>query len=118
MLAPLNEREYWSTPMYAVIETGGKQYKVEQGATIEVEKLAGEPGEKVTFDKVLLVGGGSGGVSIGSPTVSSAKVTGEIVNQGRSKKVLIFKFKRRKDYRRKAGHRQSFTAVKISGISA
>ena len=103
--------------MYAVIETGGKQFRVEEGATIEVEKLPGEKGDTVTFDSVLLVGGG-GKTTLGSPTLSGASVTGKIVQQGRAKKVLVFKFKRRKDYRRRNGHRQSFTAVKIGGISA
>jgi large subunit ribosomal protein L21 len=103
--------------MYAVIKTGGKQYKVEQGATIRVEKLEGEAGTKLEFGDVLLVADGEN-VKVGAPVVSGAKVVGEIVAQGRGDKLVVFKFRRRKAYRKRNGHRQAFTAVKITGISA
>ena len=100
--------------MYAVIQTGGKQYRVEPGQTVFVEKLEGDPGAKVVFDDVLLVSSGDGGnVTIGKPVVANAKVTGEIVEQGRGDKLVVFKFRRRKRSRKKAGHRQAYTAVKI-----
>jgi large subunit ribosomal protein L21 len=102
--------------MYAVIETGGKQYRVAEGDTVYIEKLAGEIGDAVEFDRVLLVSGDE--VSIGQPLVSGARVSGEIVEQGRDKKLIVFKLKRRKDYRRKRGHRQAFTAVKINAVTA
>lgn len=100
----------------AVIRTGGKQYRVAQGDTVTVEKLEGEPGSKVEFTEVLLVTGDS--PKVGKPTVAGAKVTGEIVEQGRGEKITTFKFKRRKKYHRKMGHRQDLTAVKITGISS
>ena len=103
--------------MYAVIQTGGKQYRVEPGQTVLVEKLEGDPGAKVVFDDVLLVSAGDGGnVSIGKPRVAGAKVTGEIVEQTKGDKLVVFKFRLRKNYVRKNGHRQQLTAVKISGI--
>ena len=102
--------------MFAVIETGGKQYRVEEGSMLTVEKLDAEVGSSVEFDRVLLVANGEE-VNIGSPTVENAKVNGEVVEQGRHKKVRVIKFKRRKNYLRRAGHRQHFTAVKITGIS-
>jgi large subunit ribosomal protein L21 len=104
--------------MYAVIATGGKQYRVQPGETIRIEKLEGatEKGA-VTFDQVLLVADGAE-VKVGSPTVPGAKVTGEVlVASGRGEKLLIYKYRRRKGYRRKNGHRQPFTAVKITGIT-
>jgi large subunit ribosomal protein L21 len=101
--------------MYAVIATGGKQYRVQPGETIRVEKLEGEG--QVTFDEVLLVADGDE-VKVGTPTVPGVKVTGEIVENGRGEKLLIYKYRRRKGYRRKTGHRQPFTAVKITGITA
>lgn len=105
--------------MYAVISTGGKQYRVEPGKTVVVEKLIGDEGAQVVFDQVLLVSSGDGGnVSIGQPTLSGAKVTGEIVEQGRGAKLVVFKFRRRKNYVRKNGHRQDYTAVKIAAINA
>jgi large subunit ribosomal protein L21 len=103
--------------MYAVITTGGKQYRVQEGETLRVEKLAVAAGATVTFDEVLLVGNGES-VQIGTPVVSGAKVTAEVVGDGRGEKLLIFKYRRRKGYRRKTGHRQPFTAIKITGISA
>jgi large subunit ribosomal protein L21 len=105
--------------MYAVIQTGGKQYRAEPGQTIVVEKLAGEKGAQVVFDQVLLVSSGDGGnVTIGKPIVANAKVTGEIVEQGRGEKLVVFKFRRRKNYVRRNGHRQDYTAVKIAAINA
>ena len=103
--------------MYAVIETGGKQYKVSEGDVIFVEKLGVEEGEAVTFDKVLIVGN-DGDVTIGAPTVAGATVEGKIVKNGKAKKIYVFKMKRKKNYRRKKGHRQPFTKVEISKINA
>jgi large subunit ribosomal protein L21 len=99
----------------AVIRTGGQQYRVSEGETIRVEKLVGEPGSKVEFSEVLAIAGGDT-PKLGKPLVAGAKVAGEIVTQGRGEKLVIFKFKRRKRYRRKNGHRQSFTAVRITSI--
>ncbi|MBI2389705.1 MAG: 50S ribosomal protein L21 [Deltaproteobacteria bacterium] len=101
--------------MFAVIQTGGKQYRVAQGDRLRVEKLPGDVGANVTFDKVLLVGGDS--VKVGNPLVSGAKVSAEIVAQARDKKVIVFKFRRRKNYRRKQGHRQPYTELKITGVT-
>jgi large subunit ribosomal protein L21 len=98
----------------AVIRTGGKQYRVAPGDVLRIEKLAGSPGDKITFDEVLFLGGES--PKFGAPLVSGAKVSGEIVAQDRGEKIVIFKFKRRKKHRRKNGHRQSFTAVKITEV--
>jgi len=100
---------------YAVIRTGGKQYRVSEGDVVKVEKLAGEVGEKVTFDDILFVGG-DGEAKIGTPLVADAKVTCEIIGQNRAKKIIVFKKKRRKGYSRQAGHRQYQTALKITGI--
>ena len=99
---------------HAVIKTGGKQYRVAEGETIQVEKLAGNPGDKIEFGEVLLFSGDT--PKIGKPFVAGAKVEGEIVSQGRGEKLIVFKFRRRKRYRRKAGHRQSFTAVRITSV--
>ncbi len=103
--------------MYAVVATGGKQYKVEEGDILEIEKLAGEVGSEITFDRVLMVSDGDD-VSLGQPVIDGAVVSGHIVEQGKEKKVIIFKRKRRKRFRRKNGHRQMFTAVKIGSIKA
>jgi large subunit ribosomal protein L21 len=103
--------------MFAVVATGGKQYKVAKGDTIRVEKLAGDVGQTIEFSDVLLVGEGDQ-VKVGQPHVSGAKVTAEIVEHGRAPKIIIFKFRRRKNYRRKAGHRQPFTALRIVDIGA
>src|SRR5262245_36382235 len=99
---------------YAVIRTGGKQYRVEPGQLLRVEKLAGDVGAAVTFTEVLLAGGDA--VRIGTPLVDGVTVRGEIVAQERDKKVLIFKKKRRKNYRRRRGHRQSLTTVRVTEI--
>ncbi|MCF8052362.1 MAG: 50S ribosomal protein L21 [Desulfobacterales bacterium] len=101
--------------MYAVVNTGGKQYKVAEGEVFRVEKLAGEVGDPVSFDRVLLFSDGEK-VAVGQPALEDAAVKGHIVEQGKAKKVLVFKYKRRKRYRRKQGHRQRFTAVKIDSI--
>ena len=98
----------------AIIRSGGKQYRVSEGETVKVDSLTGDAGSKVEFSEVLVIGGDS--PKIGKPLVSGAKVSGEIVSHGRGEKLVVFKFKRRKKYRRKAGHRQAFTAVRITGI--
>lgn len=103
--------------MYAVIKTGGKQYKVEKGTTVRVEKLEGDPGTKLSFDEVLLVADGDK-VQVGAPVVSGAKVAAEIVAQEKGEKLIVFKFRRRKAYRRKNGHRQQYTAIKVTDIQA
>ena len=102
---------------YAVIRTGGKQYRVSEGDLVKVEKLPGEVGAQVTFADILFVGG-NGEVKIGSPRVENCKVTGEIVSQARAKKVRVFKKKRRKSYSRQRGHRQYQTTLKITAIEA
>ena len=100
----------------AVIRTGGKQYQVKEGDRLRVEKLAGEPGQQVTFNEVLMVGGDT--PKFGQPLVSGAQVQAEIVAQDRAAKIVVFKFKRRKRHRKKLGHRQYFTEVKITGVKA
>ena len=100
--------------MFAVIKTGGKQYKVAADDVIIIEKVAGEAGDAVTFDEVLLVGGET--TVVGAPTVAGASVSGTVVEQGRAKKVIIFKKRRRKHYRRRNGHRQDLTSVTIREI--
>lgn len=102
--------------MYAVIESGGKQHRVIEGETLKLEKIESATGETIEFDKVLMIGGDD--VKIGTPLVAGAKVTAEIVAQGRHKKIKIIKFSRRKHYRKETGHRQWFTEVKITSISA
>ena len=101
--------------MYAVVNSGGKQYKVQQGQILRVEKIPGDVGNPVTFDRVLMYSDGEN-VSIGQPALENIAVEGHIVEQGRAKKILVFKYKRRKRYRRKKGHRQEFTAVLIDSI--
>ncbi|MEE9420896.1 MAG: 50S ribosomal protein L21 [Desulfatiglandaceae bacterium] len=103
--------------MYAVIKTGGKQYQVAPGDEIKVERLAGWAGDNVEFDKVLLTSDGEN-VKIGRPYLEDSKVTGRIARQGKNRKLVVFKYKRRKGYRRKQGHRQQFTLVKIEDIEA
>ncbi|MFP4476113.1 MAG: 50S ribosomal protein L21 [Desulfatibacillaceae bacterium] len=103
--------------MYAVIATGGKQYKVQEGETVRLEKLSGAIGDTVTFDKVLLFSNGET-TNIGQPVLENVSVHGKIVEQDKAKKVLVFKYKRRKRFRRKRGHRQPFTAVRIETIEA
>jgi large subunit ribosomal protein L21 len=103
--------------MYAVIKTGSKQYRVEPGATIRVEKLEGDKGKALEIADVLLVADGEN-VKVGTPLVAGAKVKAEIVAQEKGEKLLVYKFRRRKQYRRKNGHRQQYTALKITGIEA
>ena len=103
--------------MYAVIETGGKQYRVAPGQTVRVEKLPAEDGAEVTFEKVLLVADGEA-VKVGTPYVEGGRVTARVKAQGRHRKVTVIKFKRRKGYRRTKGHRQHYTEVEITGIEA
>jgi large subunit ribosomal protein L21 len=103
--------------MYAVIQTGGKQYRVTPGELVKVEKLLGKTGDPVTFEKVLLTSDGET-VNIGNPYLSDAKVQGRIARQGRDRKILVFKYKRRKKYRKKQGHRQAFTLIKVDEIAA
>ncbi len=98
--------------MNAIIKTGGKQYRVEEGKEIFIEKIAGEAGDTVTFDEVIMVGD-----KVGAPFVDGAKVSAEIVKHGKGKKITIFKFKAKKDYRNKKGHRQQYTKVKITNIA-
>ena len=102
--------------MFAVIETGGKQYRVEEGTQVSIEKLDVEVGAEVEFDRVLMVANGES-VEIGTPLVEGARVTAKVVEQGRRNKIRVIKFKRRKHYLRRLGHRQKFTAVQIVGIS-
>lgn len=103
--------------MYAVIATGGKQYRVSIGDEIFVEKLAGEAGDSVTFAEVLAVSDDAG-LRVGAPMIDGAAVKGEIVKQGKDKKIIIFKYKAKKGYRRKNGHRQPYTRVRIAAIDA
>ena len=103
--------------MYAIIKTGGKQYKVAEGEVIYVEKLDAEAGEAVTFDEVLAVVT-DGDVKVGKPIVEGAKVTGKVEAQGKDKKILVFKYKAKSNYRRRQGHRQPFTKVVIEKIEA
>ncbi|WP_163577704.1 50S ribosomal protein L21 [Halomonas faecis] len=103
--------------MYAVIKSGGKQYRVQEGQTLKLEKIEVPTGESIDFDEVLLVGGVDD-VKVGAPLVEGAKVSAEVVSHGRGEKVRIIKFRRRKHHMKRQGHRQWFTEVKITGISA
>jgi large subunit ribosomal protein L21 len=103
--------------MYAVIRTGGKQYRVASGQVLKVERLAGEVGETIAFDQVLMVGDGDDEPRIGAPLVDGAQVTAEVLEQGKAPKVIVFKKKRRKNYRRKRGHRQLQTVLRIRDIA-
>jgi len=102
--------------MYAIIATGGKQYKVEEGDIIRVEKLEAEEGAAVTFDQVLVINDGD--MKVGTPFVEGATVSGTVVKNGRGKKVIVYKYKRKTGYHKKNGHRQAFTEVKIEAIGA
>ncbi len=101
--------------MYAIIQTGGKQYRVSPGDVLRVERLPGERGDEVVLDQVLIVNDGQE-IKVGAPLVANATVKGQIVGQGKAKKILVFKKKRRKDYKRTQGHRQLFTALQIQEI--
>ena len=103
--------------MYAIVNTGGKQYKIQQGDVLRVEKIPGEVGSPVSFDKVLMFSDGKN-VNIGRPVLDNVAVKGHIVEQGKDKKIIVFKYKRRKRYRRKLGHRQQYTAIMIDSIEA
>jgi large subunit ribosomal protein L21 len=103
--------------MYAVVHTGGKQYRVEEGQIFRIEKIPGEVGAPVSFDKILMFSDGKD-VKIGTPMLDNITVKGHIVEQDRAKKIIVFKYKRRKRYRRKQGHRQYYTAVKIDSIGS
>ncbi|HZX46997.1 MAG TPA: 50S ribosomal protein L21 [Clostridia bacterium] len=102
--------------MYAVIETGGKQYRIQEGDILSVERLGAGEGEKVSFDKVLLVNG-EDGIKVGKPYVEGAAVEGEVLFHGKGKKIIVFKYKAKKNYKKKQGHRQPFTRVKITKIN-
>ncbi|MBW2252910.1 MAG: 50S ribosomal protein L21 [Deltaproteobacteria bacterium] len=101
--------------MYAIVDSGGKQYRVKEGDILKVEKLAGKVGDNVSFDKILMFSDDEN-VNIGTPLLEDVTVNGHIVEQGKAKKIIVFKYKRRKRYRRKQGHRQQFTAVEIDSI--
>jgi large subunit ribosomal protein L21 len=103
--------------MYAIVKTGGKQYKIHEGDIIRVEKIEGNIGNPVSLDQVLMFSDGEN-TSIGQPVLDNVAVKGHIVEQGKEKKIIVFKYKRRKRYRRKQGHRQQFTAIKIDQIEA
>lgn len=102
---------------YAILETGGKQYRVEPGQTVRIEKLTANEGDQVTFDKVLMVSK-DGALTVGAPFVSGATVTGTVKAQGKAPKIIVFKYHNKTNYRRKTGHRQPFTAVTIESIEA
>ena len=104
--------------MYAVFQTGGKQFRVEPGTRLRVPTLDVEPGDSVTFDHVLLAGDGSEDVKVGTPIVDGASVKAEVLRHGRGDKVIVFKRKRRKGYRKKQGHRQNFTEIRIDEVVA
>jgi len=103
--------------MYAVMETGGKQYKVAVGDTLFIERLDNVADDKITFDKVILVSA-SGGVNVGAPYVAGATVSAKVLKNGKAKKIIVFKMKPKKGYRRKQGHRQPYTQIEITGINA
>jgi large subunit ribosomal protein L21 len=103
--------------MYAIVKSGGKQYKIQEGDIIRVEKIPGDLNNPVSLDKVLMFSDGEN-VRIGQPALDDVTVKGHIVEQGKGKKILVFKYKRRKRYRRKQGHRQQYTAIKIDQIEA
>jgi len=102
--------------MYAVFQTGGKQFRAEPGGRLRVPSIDAEPGTQVTFDQVLLASDGADAVHVGTPTVEGARVTAEIVRHGRDRKIIVFKRKRRKGYRKKQGHRQDFTEIRIDEV--
>ena len=103
--------------MYAVFQTGGKQFRAEPGARLRVPSLDAEPGSSVVFDHVLIAGDGDANVQVGAPTVSGATVKAEVLRHGRDKKIIVFKRKRRKGYRKKQGHRQGFTEIRVDEVA-
>ena len=102
--------------MFAVFESGGKQHRVAEGEVVRLERLDGQPGDQVVFDRVLMIADGDD-VAIGKPLIEGGEVAGEVVEQGRARKITVLKFKRRKNYMRKKGHRQPYTDVRITAIS-
>lgn len=102
--------------MYALIQTGGKQYKVSEGTIVKIEKVEGEAGGNIVLDQVLMINDENGTVQIGDPLLGNARVTAKILEQGRNKKIIVYKYKKRKNYRRKQGHRQPFTRLLIEKI--
>ena len=102
--------------MYAIIKTGGKQYRVQQGDVLQVEKLEGKQGNEIQFNDVLMYSDGGDQITLGQPAIENALVKAHILDQGKSKKIIVFKYKRRKGYKRTRGHRQSYTSVKIDSI--
>jgi large subunit ribosomal protein L21 len=102
--------------MYAIIRTGGKQFRAEPGKTLRIPSLDIEPGESVTFEEVLL-GANDGDIKVGAPLLGGAAVTADVVKHGKGEKIIVFKFKRRKNYRRKQGHRQKYTEVRVREIN-
>src|SRR5450830_790200 len=112
-----NEASFMSTNLYAVIKTGGKQYRVTSGLKLKVEKLSAEVGSAVTIDQVLMLADGDN-VTIGAPLIAGATVQATVVSHGRGDKVMIFKFRRRKHYRKTQGHRQSYTEIQIGELGA
>ena len=103
--------------MYAVFQTGGKQFRAEAGVRLRIPSLEIEPGDSVTFDKVLLAGDGEKNILVGTPTVDGASVKAEVLRHGRAQKIIVFKRKRRKGYRKKQGHRQNFTEIRIEEVA-
>ena len=102
--------------MYALIESGGKQYKVSEGTVLKVEKLEAAAGDRLVIDKVLMINDESGATQIGNPLLENARVTAKILEQGKNKKIIVYKYKKRKNYRRKQGHRQPYTRLLIEKI--
>ena len=102
--------------MFAVFESGGKQHRVAQGEVVRLERVGGEPGDRVVFDRVLMIADGDD-VAVGNPLIEGGQVAGEVVEQGKARKITVIKFKRRKNYLRKKGHRQPYTDVRITAIS-
>ena len=103
--------------MYAVFETGGKQFRAETGVRLRIPTLEAEPGDSVTFDHVLVTGDGEENVKVGTPTVDGASVKAEVIRHGRGDKIIVFKRKRRKGYRKKQGHRQDFTEIRVEEVA-
>jgi large subunit ribosomal protein L21 len=118
-LATGESRKIWGCQrvMYAIITSGGKQYKVSEGSILKVERLNAAVGDRLNIDQVLMVSG-ENGVKVGNPLVANAKIEVEVLEQGKEKKIVVFKYKRRKNYRRKQGHRQPFTKLKVIKIEA
>jgi len=110
-------RAWGGFQLYAIVETGGKQYRVTPGSTLKIEKVQGEKGETYVFDKVLAISD-EAGVRVGKPYIEGARVSGTIVRQGKARKILVFKYRAKTNYRRRQGHRQPFTEVRIESIQA